>query len=382
MAIFDLSSSHFWHSDDSHVLVNPQRPCDADGIVDFVERTQGKNGWCLVQTSGTEGLSKWVALTKAGMLISAATMNRHLEATAQDRWLVALPTHHVGGFSISARAMLAGNEVTPLPGKWEASRFAATCRIQGITLTSLVPAQVVDLVREKLVAPDCLRAIVVGGAGLSREMGAAASELGWPVLQSFGMTEACSQIATEPLDHLHSGFDPDCLEVLPQWQLTTDAEEHLILRGPALAAGYVTRTPDDQWQWQAIDDRQGLRTRDRVSLWDHGTRRFLRFLGREAQVLKILGELVNLAPLQAKLDALAQASAKAVIVPVPDERRGTALVLASAGDDGAALMTAFNAGVQPFERLQRLVNVDRIPVTDLGKVKLGELIDRVMSETS
>ena len=99
-------------------------------------------------------------------------------------------------------------------------------------------------------------------------------------------------------------------------------------------------------------------------------------------MLKILGELVNLATLQARLDALAQASAQAVIVPVPDERRGTALVLASAGDDGSALMTAFNAGVQPFERLQRLAHVDHIPVTDLGKVKLGELIETIADSSA
>lgn len=355
------------------MLINPLAPHDADGLLPFM----GPGAWCMVQTSGTEGRSKWVALTKTAMLLSAEAVNNHLEATFKDRWLVALPTHHVGGFSIYARAHVSGAGVVPFDGKWNAARFAETCSREGITLTSLVPAQVFDLVREKLHAPDCLRAIVVGGGGLSEEIGSAASSLGWRVLQSFGMSEACSQIATEPLDHLYAGFDPERLEVLRHWQLDTNAEDHLVIRGPALAKGYAIRETNDQWRWQEIDQNAGLVTRDRVALWDHGTRRFLRFIGRESQALKILGELVHLGPLQAKVDALVMATGRAVIVPVPDARKGTALVLALVGDDGEALMQQFNATVAPYERLDRAAKVARIPLTDLGKVKLGELAELV-----
>ncbi len=377
MGIFDLSSEHFWRSDDTHVLVNPLRPRDADGVAEFVQNTCGRKGWCLVQTSGTEGRPKWVALTKAALLTSAEAVNHHLEATAQDRWLIALPTHHVGGFSIHARAVLSRSEALHLRTKWEPAAFARACRADSISLTSLVPAQVFDLVREKQHAPSCLRAIVVGGGALPKEIGSAALELGWRVLQSFGMTEACSQVATEPLHHQLTGFDPDCLEVLPHWQPATDEDGHLILRGPSLAAGYASIAADGGWQWQPIDPAEGLRTRDRVSLWNHGTRRFLRFLGREAHALKILGELVQLGPLQARLDSLAMGPGKAVIVPMSDERRETALVLAYASGDGDALMTLFNASHPSLERLQRAVKVDHIPLTDLGKVRLAELREMV-----
>jgi O-succinylbenzoic acid--CoA ligase len=159
---------------------------------------------------------------------------------------------------------------------------------------------------------------------------------------------------------------------LPHWQLQTDGDDMLSIRGDALAEGYLMRQ-EDAWQWQPLDGT--LRTRDRVQLWQHGTRRFLRFLGRESQTLKIMGELVQLPPLQARLDALALQlgiPVRCVIVPVEDERRGTALVLASTVD-AAGLMEAFNATVQPFERLQRLVLVGELPLTELGKVKLGEL---------
>ena len=66
--------------------------------------------------------------------------------------------------------------------------------------SSLVPAQVLDLVRAGLRPPPVLRAIVVGGGAISAELYRDARALGWPVLPSYGMTECCSQIATATHD--------------------------------------------------------------------------------------------------------------------------------------------------------------------------------------
>jgi O-succinylbenzoic acid--CoA ligase len=350
----------FWSSDDSY------------GLSEGAPLHLAPKGHVLVKTSGTEGQAKWVALSKKAFLASAEAVNAHLESTAQDRWLIALPTHHVGGFSIYARAYVSGARVNHDEGKWDAVRFAQVCRDERITLTSLVPTQVFDLVQQRLQAPESLRAIVVGGGGLSQEIGHQARTLGWPVLQSYGMTETASQVATEPLHHLRSGFDSDALEVLPLWQLQTDSEGVLSISGNALASGYVI----DQ-AWQPIE--QPMRTRDRVSLRMEGTGQVLRFLERESQVLKILGELVSLSSLQAKLEALALKhgiAGRCVIVPLEDARRGHILVLAHEGG-AEPVLADFNAQVQPFERLERAVHVGRLPLTDLGKVRLADLALRL-----
>lgn len=356
-----VTTAAFWQSAESFAL-GPGAPLG-----------HAPRGSLLVQTSGTEGRPKWVVLAKAGFLAAAAAVNDHLEATAADRWLIALPTHHVGGFAIYARSFVAGCGLAQYEGRWDAARFAQVCDREKITLTSLVPTQVYDLVQQRLAAPDSLRAIVVGGGSLAKDIGQRAIELGWPVLQSFGMTEAASQIATEPLDHLYAGFDPESMEVLPHWQVAVDDEGFLTLRGDSLATGYLAADSMGGWDWQPLGG--ALRTRDRVQIWDHGTRRFLRFLGREAHTVKILGELVHLQPLQARLDALALehgVASRCVIVPVDDARSGTVLVLASDGDV-AGLLPTFNAGVLPFQRLQRFQQVPDLPLTDLGKVRLAEL---------
>jgi O-succinylbenzoic acid--CoA ligase len=337
------------------------------------------------QTSGSEGSPKWVGLGREAFLASARAVNAHLEATSRDRWLIALPLHHVGGFSIFARSFESGASLVEWRQKWDATRFAERCAEEKITLTSLVPAQVFDLVQAKLGAPPSLRAMVVGGGSLEQDLGACAHALGWRLLQSYGMTETASQIATEPLDHLYQGFDADRLEVLAGFDLDLDADGRLTVRGEALASGYAIKR-NAAWHWDAMDRKLGLVTRDRVELWSHGARQFLRFIGRDADFVKVLGELVNIPALQKRLDRLAEelipAAPNPVLVwPVPDERRGTALVLA--GEASAEILEQlreqFNFGVQGFERLLRSRRIHPLPRTALGKIDrpaLNEILGR------
>ena len=224
-----VSSAAFWQDSQPCVAVNPQKSEDAEGLVDFASSADETRGLIFFQTSGTEGAPKWVGLSRAAFLHSAHAVNAHLEAGAGDRWLIALPLHHVGGFSILARCHAGGSSFIRTEEKWDAQKFTAFCEAEKVTLASLVPTQVYDLVKAGLEAPPTLRAIVVGGGALptAEDVGPRAIALGWPLLQSYGMTEACSQIATEPLDHLYAGFDPHSLEVLAGWDLSVDSEDTL-----------------------------------------------------------------------------------------------------------------------------------------------------------
>lgn len=358
-----LPSFDFWESDSCHVAVNPHRAEEAAGLAEWAE-TQGLAGMCFFQTSGSEGVPKWVALSKRALLISAASVNAHFAVTAADRWLIALPLFHVGGFAISARAYLSASAVVHDETRWQPHHFASLCEREKITLVSLVPAQVHDLVRDKICCPPSLRAAIIGGGGLADGLAAAARRLGWPVFTTYGMTEAASQIATQPYDDLSCQH----LQVLPHWQLRVNDAGRLVLCGPALAAGYV-QLASDCWNWLEIGDE--LLTRDVVRLWENDRRHFLQFTGREEGFVKILGELVHLAPLQAKLDELAMQNGIAsapVIAPIADERCENRLLLVVDELRAGDLLEAFNAGVPPFSRIREIRRVSQIPRTALGKV--------------
>ena len=376
----DLISARFWESDENHIALNPLRPADGEGLAEFAHGELGARGWCFFQTSGSEGAPKWVALTKEAFLISARSVNELFAATAADRWLVPLPIHHVGGFSIYARSFVSGAAAHPLLGRWDAAEFARACEERNITLTSLVPTQVFDLVQSDLPAPKSLRAVIVGGGTLSSPLRDRALALGWPVCRSYGMTEAASQIATQSGDDFFRAH-PDAMQVLPHWQLSTEADDILTVRGPALAKGYASRASDGSWQWQPIDAFSGLRTRDRVKLSQHDGRTFLEFIGRDASFVKISGELVNRDALQLRLDVAAAKThfpTSAILVPIADERRETRLIIAvEAGKSTPAQRTAlherFEAAALPFERADGICEVEDMPRSDIGKPRVSEI---------
>ena len=172
-------------------------------------------GHVLFETSGSTGDPKWIALSKQALLVSAAAVNHHLGVTRESCWGLALPLNHVGGFGVAARAYQAGCGFQNFSQRWDAQAFREWLERQEITHTSLVPTQVHDLVKANLTEPAAVCAMVVGGGHLDPLTGQAARNLGWPVLASYGMTEAGSQIATQGLDQLHAPYQSAPVPLLP-----------------------------------------------------------------------------------------------------------------------------------------------------------------------
>jgi O-succinylbenzoic acid--CoA ligase len=369
-----LDIAAFWESGDTHIAVPPDM-AEPTGLRDFVHSEFGHSGWCLFQTSGTTGERKWAALTKEAFLISAAAMNEHCQMTAADRWMIALPEHHVGGFAINARAWRAGSPVMRYQGKWDPIRFHAECEDGRATAVSLVPTQVHDLVTAGLRAPERLRLVLVGGGLLRGDLAQRARELGWRVRTTYAMTETASTVACSAID----GDTQDALEVLPHWIASEGPDGLLMLKGPALAKGYICATPQG-WTWQALMIEDDFATRDRVSLWREGARQWMRFIGRAGSFVKILGELVAidaLEPLWQKNAATVGITGRLALVAVPDARQEARLVLcadATIPDSHlGSLMESTNAEVRAFERVSEIMRVSDWPLTDLGKVIKTEL---------
>lgn len=327
-----------WLSAESHVLLNPRMPREErERLESFVMDLPG-HLW--LSTSGTTGSLKLTALSKRAMLASAAAVNRHLQSTAADTWLCVLPTFHVGGLGIYARAFLSGARV--VTEGWDS-----------VTLASLVPAQVSDLVRSRTPAPPSLRAVVIGGGALSSSLYDEARSLGWPLLPSYGMTECCSQVATAPLSPLAARPSP--LVLLDHIEARTEDDGRLALRSEALFTGYASE------EGFVDPKRDGWFITEDIATIEGRT---LRVEGRRGDFVKIGGESVDLSRLDRILSEL---GADAAALAIPDERLGHVIALAIAsGDD--ALVEAFNARVFPFERARRVIRVPEIPRTPLGKI--------------
>ncbi len=338
-----------------------------------------------IMSSGTSATSilsyKLIGLSRSALLASAKGVNQHLEITASDRWLNVLPLFHVGGLSIFYRSYLSSSECINLwsPSfKWNPEHFVELSKANRITLTSLVPTQVFDLVQQQLEAPSDLRAIVVGGARLNEELYHKARGLGWPLLPSFGMTEAASQIATAPLESLASTtavFPP--LQILSHFKTMTDEAQRLYISGPSLMEGYysITEGTNNLWnagrnfgEWYATQDCAALENKN------------ISILARVDEVIKVRGENVNIATLRNRLESFLSEShlePNCTIVATLDARIGHKLILIGEPDFSSLSNIAriFNERAIPFERIETIISNTPLPRTPLGKIFYSRLTE-------
>ena len=339
-----------WRSEESHLLLNPRMPREEQRRLEsYVVPLKG-HVW--LATSGTSGALKLTALSKKALLASAAAVNKHLQSDAKDVWCCVLPTFHVGGLGIHARALLSGARV--ITDAWDPARFASNGEI---TLASLVPAQVADLVRLGLGAPRSLRAVVVGGGALEAGLREQAGVLGWPLLPSYGMTECSSQVATARPGSAE-------LVLLEAFEARTEKDGRLAFRGAPLLTGYGTAggfVDPKRRGWFVTEDLGRIRGE------------VVEITGRLGAFVKIGGESVDLARLDTIVEAIA--GPHAAVLAVPDARLGQVIhLVVDAVADAEAVEAAFVERVHPFERPRRVHRVREIPRTPLGKLIRATLL--------
>ncbi len=139
-----LLTDAYWEDRVPDLRLNPVRSWDSSGLESFVRAEERLAGHVLFATSGSGGEPKLVALSKEALMASARMVNA---AIGEGEWFVALPTFHVGGYGMYARAFVAGGRVTRFEGEWDPKRFGR--EVEGIV--SLVPTQVYDLVSARVI---------------------------------------------------------------------------------------------------------------------------------------------------------------------------------------------------------------------------------------
>lgn len=336
-------------------------------------------------TSGTSGPSpRLVILAREALRASARAVNARLDARAHDVWGLCLPEFHVGGLAIRERAALAsGAAVHELCAKaWQAREALQSIREAQVTLMSLVPTQLHDLVELGEPAPSSLRWVLIGGDRLPSSLALAARRLGWPILPSYGMTEASSTIAVA------RGPDDHELVVLPHVDVRTTATGFLQIRTAALfEASY--RLSDEQRL--GPDDEGWFTAADLVEIESQGSgsELILRIRGRGEDAIKINAEIVNLASLRELWRETLEAIAPGLVSMswltwLPDARRGAEVVLvveSPANREMAdASLRAWNARVLPFERVTRVMLVPKLPRSALGKIQDARLREILLEQ--
>lgn len=266
----------------------------------------------IVHTSGTTAEPKQVTLTIGNWTWNALGSALALGLDPHDRWLCTLPLSHVGGLAILIRSVVYGTTVV-LHQRFETEAALTAIERDQVTLISLVPTTLERLLDAGLKAPNPLRVALIGGGPLAPVLAAQAQEAGIPVAQTYGMTEACSQVATSLPGEPETAGRP---LIGQRVEIASDGE--ILVKGPTVAPGTAAA---DGW----------LHTGDCGVLDAHGR---LTITGRKADTIVTGGE--NVAPAEVEAALLAHpAVADAGVQGRPDPRWGEAVIATVVLHDGS-----------------------------------------------
>jgi O-succinylbenzoic acid--CoA ligase len=335
----------------------------------------------VIFTSGTTGAPRGACLTYGNFLWSAWASSMHLGGRAGERWLACLPWCHVGGLSILMRSVLCGGSVL-VHDRFDPEALNASLDADGVTGVSLVPTMLKRLLdaRGKRTAPAPLGAVLLGGAAASGELVERAWKLGFPVLPTYGLTEACSQVATLARGESgRAGWVPGSVgrplfgievRIADAEGRTKPAEEagEIWIRGPTVMKRYL-----DDPEANACTLRDGwLRSGDVGVLGGHGE---LRVLDRRSDLVVSGGE--NVYPAEVESVLLDHPDVEEVgVAAVTDAdlgQRVEAWVVVRSGRarDPAALRAFCRTRLAGY-KVPRTVHV----VTALPRNSLGKLLRR------
>jgi O-succinylbenzoic acid--CoA ligase len=345
-------------------------------------RTEPGADWALLFTSGTTGLPKAARLTVRAFEALARASAENLGARPSDRWLCNLPLFHVGGLGTVVRCAHDGATLVLHP-RFDAESVVRAVREDGITHLSLV-ARTLEQCLDAGLEPGNLRGVLVGGGPVPAGLVERARARGIPVLLTYGLTEACSQVTTErpgDADGTTAGPPLPGLEVRvvdAGLQPVAPGEEGAIaVRGPTLMRGYL----DEEAATAEVLRDGWLQTGDLGRLDARGR---LTVLARRTDLILSGGENVYPAEVEAVL-ADHPAVAEVAVVGRPDPRWGqvpVAVVVprrAAAPDALPGLRAWARSRLAPFKVPAEVLPASELPRTAAGKVDRAAVQAAVMS---
>ncbi len=261
----------------------------------------------ILYTSGTTSQPKGVIITYGMQWWNAIGSTLNLGHHADDCWLACMPFFHIGGLSILMRSVIYGISVV-VQEKFDPMAVNEAIYEDRVTIISVVAVMLQRMLaalaesQERNSYPSTLRCVLLGGGPAPRALLEDCASRNIPVVQTYGLTEVCSQAVTlAPADALRKlgsagrPLLPVQLCIMHNGQLAQPNEPGEIhLQGPTVTPGYLHR-PDATSA--AIQDGW-LNTGDIGYLDDEG---YLYVLDRRADLIISGGENIYPAEIEAVL---------------------------------------------------------------------------------
>ena len=219
-------------------------------------------GGVVLSSSGTTGAPKVVRLGQEKLLHTAASVASHLELGPEDRGFNPLPLFHINAEVVAVLSALVAGSSLVLDDRFHRSGFWDLMGRRSITWINAVPAIVSRLsaLDPGETVPDSIRCIRSASAPLPVAVADRfEAGTGIPVIETYGMTEAASQITAHPLSvprrpgsvGLPVGVELRIVRQSDPVGSPREAPEfhigHVEIRGASVVEGYVGGTHQDRF---------------------------------------------------------------------------------------------------------------------------------------
>ncbi|HUM13477.1 MAG TPA: acyl--CoA ligase [Myxococcaceae bacterium] len=296
-----------------------------------------------LHTSGTTSRPKLVPLLQRNLLASAEHIGRAIALTKDDVCLNIMPLFHIHGLiAATLSSLAAGGSVCCTPGFNALKFFAWLDEVKPTWYTAVPTMHQAILARaernREVIARSRLRLIRSSSASLPAPVMLEMERVfGVPVIESYGMTEASHQMASNPLPPRARKPGSVGVPAGPEVAILDDAGRQLppgevgevCIRGPNVTPGYEANP-----EANAKAFTQGwFRTGDQGLLDEEG---YLRLTGRLKELINRGGEKIS--PLEVD-DVLSShpAVAQALTFAMPHDKLGEEVAAAVVLREGASV---------------------------------------------
>lgn len=347
----------------------------------------------VLHTSGTTSRPKIVPLLQRNLAASARHIGATLQLGPQDRCLNIMPLFHIHGLIAAVLSSLAaGGAIVCTPG-FNALQFFGWIDAQKPTWYTAVPTMHQAILgraarNAEIIARSPLRFIRSSSASLPPQvMTELEAAFGAPVIESYGMTEATHQMASNPLPPAVRKAGSVGIAAGPQVRVADPFQDELlptgqtgevVISGPNVTPGYEANPDANAKAFFQVQGQRWFRTGDQGV---HDSEGYLRITGRLKEIINRGGEKIS--PLEVDEVLMDHPAVQQVVTfamphPKLGEEVAAAVVLREGQHSDEAAIRAFAAErLADFKVPRRVVILDEIPKGATGKLQRIGLADKL-----
>ncbi|MCW5745250.1 MAG: AMP-binding protein [Alphaproteobacteria bacterium] len=342
----------------------------------------------ILHTSGTTSRPKIVPLAQRNVCASALSIAGTLRFTPADRGLNIMPLFHIHGLMAGLLAPFsAGSSVFCTPG-FNALRFFAWMQEAKPTWYTAVPTMHQAILsratqNKAIIAAHPLRFVRSSSSSLAPQVIAELeATFGAPVIESYGMTEASHQMASNPLPPAARKPGTVGIAAGPQIAIMDEAGKvlpagatgEIVIRGPGVTAGYENNPKANA---EAFTDGW-FRTGDQGVMDGEG---YLSITGRLKEIINRGGEKIS----PREVDEILMdhpAVLQVVTFAMPHDKLGEEVAAAVVLRDGMQasekeLRDFAGTRLAPFKVPRKVVFLPEIPKGATGKLQRIGLAEKL-----